>query len=237
MIGVIIQARSGSKRFPNKIYADINGKICLQRVLDGVCDAAIPNKIILAMPDYDKKSLNNARSSAKLIIWDNRFFDFFGNPDDLVERYFGAANKFGLSVIVRVTADCPFIQGKMIDDMLLEYMKDPNTYMANNDTICSMPYVDGLDIQIFNYRMIAETYLKTRDKFYREHVCPYMYREDTDFKIQRYSNIPPHQLISTKLPKIALDTLQDYELVKKLAIEYDKDHDINRAIEVVSNEI
>ena len=124
MIGVIIQARTGSTRFPRKIYEDINGKCTLERVLEGVKKAEIPNKIILAMPKCDDQEFINLLASGVFeSAIDDRFDMYFGDPDDLVDRYFQAARLHGIDLIVRVTADCPLIQGKIIDEMLIEYLK------------------------------------------------------------------------------------------------------------------
>ena len=58
MIGVIIQARTWSSRYPRKIYEDLSGITTLYRVLEGVTANHMPHTIILAMPNYDEKEFN-----------------------------------------------------------------------------------------------------------------------------------------------------------------------------------
>lgn len=236
MIGVIIQARSGSSRFPRKIFEDINGKNTLQRVLEGVTSAKVPHSIILAMPTYDKDEFESRERDAEFDPYtDDRFDVYFGHPEDLLDRYYDAANQFGLDLIVRVTADCPLVQGKIIDEMLLEYLKNGyNGFMGNNSLVSSSPYPDGTDVEIFPYWMLAETYQMTKDPHDREHVTPYMYRRGTSYKIHQFYNCRPNVQINMKHEDFSFDTPEDLVLIKAITKEYDKHGDLNKAISDVS---
>ena len=227
MIGIIIQARSGSTRYPNKIYEDLNGKCTLERVLEGAWSAEIPNKTILAMSEYDRVSFHKKEIS----IYPDKTELYFGHPDDLVERYYQAAKKFNVDLIVRVTADCPLIQGKIIDEMLCEYLKKGyNGFMGNNHLVSSAPYPDGTDVEIFPYWMLAETRQLTNDPIHREHVTPFMYRRGTEYKIYQFLNLVPNTMISTKFKDFSFDTEEDYRLLLALTKEYDKYGNLNEAI-------
>ena len=47
-LGIVIQARSGSKRFPNKIFYKIGNKSILEHVIDRVKSVNFKKKIIIA---------------------------------------------------------------------------------------------------------------------------------------------------------------------------------------------
>jgi len=232
MIGIIIQARTGSKRFPNKIYEDIHGKTTLYRVLEGCMSADLPHKIILAMPTYDKDVFEEKFDNGAFMgAVDGRFTTYFGDPDDLVDRYFNAARDNNIDLIVRVTADCPLIQGKIIDEMLVEYLKcDHNAYMCNNEFISNRPYPDGTDVEIFPYWMLVETKQMTSDPYHREHVTPYMYRRGTSYSIISFNNLRPNTMVNTRFPDLSFDTPVDLNLIKKVAKGYDQHGDLNKAI-------
>lgn len=232
MIGVIIQARTGSTRFPRKIYEDINGKNTLCRVLEGVTSAEIPNKIILAMPRYDETEFHKmVQSGAFYKATDERFATYFGHPDDLVDRYFQAARQYNIDLIVRVTADCPLIQGKIIDEMLSEYLKKGyNGFMGNNELISEVPFPDGVDIEIFPFWLLAETHQLTQDPGHREHVTPFMYRRGTEYNLHGFKNCRPNTQISMKFNDFSFDTHEDLMLIKALVKQYDKHGDLNKAI-------
>lgn len=239
MIGIIIQARTGSTRFPRKIYADINGKYTLQRVLEGATDAQIPNKIILAMPEYDKKEFESRITGAELInCTDERFGTYFGDPDDLLDRYFQAARKEGIDLIVRVTADCPMIQGHIIDEMLSEYLKNGyNGFMGCNELVAEAPYPDGMDVEIFPYWMLAEAWQLTTDLSHREHVSPFMYRRGTEYDIHPFCNRRPNSMVTMKFSNFSFDTEEDYRLISEIAAHYDECGDLNDALKATNFQI
>ena len=232
MIGIIIQARTGSNRFPRKTYEDINGKYTLQRVLEGTKASQVPHKIILAMPEYDKQEFEERAERGDFAKYiDSRFNAYFGSSDDLVDRYFQAARNNGLDLIIRVTADCPLIQGKIIDEMLCEYLKNGyNGFMGNNALVSDVPYPDGADVEIFPYWMLAETWQLTYSPHDREHVAPFMYRRGTEYDLHPFHNHRPNTMISTRFPDVSFDTKEDLALIKKIAIEYDKHNNLNKAI-------
>lgn len=233
MIGIIIQARSESCRFPRKIYENINGKYTLQRVLEGCTKSQIPNKIILALPEYDRTEIENRANLGEFLNFtDDRFHLFFGSESNLTERYFFASRKFGLDLIIRITADCPLIQGFLIDEMLQKYLKNNYRGYCGNMTVASpFPYPDGLDIEIFTYQMLAETYQSAKDPKHLEHCTSYMYRPDTGFTIYPFFNTVPNTTISTKYPDFSFDTEEDLQLIKAICAEYDVHENLNLAIE------
>jgi spore coat polysaccharide biosynthesis protein SpsF len=211
MIGIIIQARTGSTRFARKIYEDINGKNTLQRVIEGTNKSELAHKIILAMPRYDEDEFRKRQNDPDSCIGSrfadvNRFETYFGDPDDLVDRYFNAARLHSVDLIVRVTADCPLVQGKIIDEMLIEYLK------------------------IFPFWMLAETRQLTQDPVHREHVTPFMYRRGTEYNIHSFLNCRPNTMISMRFKDFSFDTPEDLTNIKHIVTEYDKHGDLDKAI-------
>lgn len=222
MIGVIIQARTGSSRFPRKIYEDLNGKSNLYRVLHSVTNNKLPNKIILAMPEYDKLEFNEKLSVGEFKgAVDYRFCTYFGDANNLVDRYFNAARMYGINTIVRITADCPF-GGVMADEMIIQYMKSgENCFMGNNQSVSRVPYPSGCDIEIFPYWMLAETARIAKDPVYLEHVAPFMYRKRTQYKIRSFLNAKPNSIIAMKFDNFSFDTDEDKQLLIEIIKKYD----------------
>lgn len=235
MIAVIVQARTGSNRFPRKIYADINGKDTLRRVLEGVSSAELPHKIILAMPEYDEKEFKERCRAGEFEYLDaQRFRTYFGSGDDLIDRYAQAARKFQVDLIVRVTADCPFIQGHIIDEMLCEYLKNGyNGFMGNNELVSDNWYPDGTDVEIFPYWLLMETHQLAVNPSDREHVTPFMYRRGTEYNIYPFRNQRPNSMITTRIEHFSFDTDKDYKLMQRIAKEYDQHHDLDKALKSI----
>ena len=129
----------------------------------------------------------------------------------------------GLDLIVRVTCDCPMINGILIDHMLSEYLNNGyKGFMGCNNLISPAPYPDGVDCEIFSWNMLAESHWKATRAEEREHVAPYMYRQDTQYKIYSFFNRRPNPIISAKIQDFSFDTLDDFHLLQKLTYEYDQ---------------
>jgi spore coat polysaccharide biosynthesis protein SpsF (cytidylyltransferase family) len=234
MIGIIVQARTKSTRFPNKIFADINGRYTLQRVLDGVKNSRMAHKIILAVPEYDREEIKDRIEKGELNdhLMHRGFSVYCGEPDDVLKRYYDAAGINGIDLIVRITADCPFIQGSIIDVMLTEYLSGGyNGYMYNR--LEKPMYPSGLDVEIFPWWMLVYAHQNATTPGDREHVTAFMRKLDHKYGFINDSFIGD-DFISMKYEDISFDTEKDYELIKKIAVEYDEHKDLNKAIELVN---
>lgn len=226
MIISIIQARTGSTRFPRKIYEDLNGKAAIQRVLRSVSDNKLVDYIILAMPEYDKAELYRLLENGFFKeCTDKRFRTYFGDSDDLIARYYNAAksvNAEGADLVVRTTADCPF-GGVLIDEMLREYLRlGYSGYMANTESISRASYQDGVDCEIFPMWLLEEATLSAKTKHQREHVTPYFYDGSSKCNRFPYDNLAPHTTIPDKFYNFSFDDGEDRNLIIELCKNYDK---------------
>lgn len=240
-IGIVIQARTSSSRLPGKIFKDLNGRHSIQRILDGCKKTIYPTKIILAMPKDDQVEIEGRIKNGELKGHIDGRFNLFistGSLNNLVDRYYGAANKHNLDVIIRLTADCPMNEAYWfgIDEMIAEYLQmGSRGFMGNNMTIAQNPFPSGIDIEIFNYEMIcwAKRYAKTDHEL--EHCVPIFYSDIGArlFGVIPFNNNRPHTMISRRISDFSLDTPGDYELLLKLTAAYDELQDLNKAIESV----
>jgi spore coat polysaccharide biosynthesis protein SpsF len=127
-VGIVIQARTSSKRLPGKIFKDLNGKHSIQRILEGCKKTIVPQKIVLAMPKEDELEIRKRIDNNELDGFVDDRFELFiadGDLNDVLDRYYKVARKFSLDAILRITADCPMHCGsyKIMDEMLMEYME------------------------------------------------------------------------------------------------------------------
>jgi spore coat polysaccharide biosynthesis protein SpsF (cytidylyltransferase family) len=90
--------------------------------------------------------------------------------NDVLSRYYQCAKVFKADVIVRITADCPFIDPDIIDEAIEYYFRTRHEY------VCFAP-IDGLDTEVFSFQLLKEAWKKAKDPYDREHVTPYMRRK------------------------------------------------------------
>ena len=122
---VFIQARQSSKRFPNKIFQKIGNKSILEIIYQRVSLSKKIDKIIFLIP--------NSKKNDKLQYFlKSKNLNFFrGSETNVLKRFVQASKKNKVKNIVRITADCPLVDGRMIDKLINIYSKDNLDYIYN----------------------------------------------------------------------------------------------------------
>lgn len=166
--GLIIQARMGSNRLPGKVRKFIGDKEVIDFLIDRLCGLNHNIKIIVAT------SNDKSNDSLCLKLKNQNIPYFRGSEYNVLDRFFQAATKYKFNNIIRITADCPFHDPNLIDEMIQFYLKEKLTYCSNIDP---PSYPDGFDIEIFTYKELANAFKNASDKYDMEHVTPYIRRE------------------------------------------------------------
>ena len=105
---IVIQARTGSKRFNKKILKKIDKSNVLEFLIKKLSKYFKKNEIVVATTN------NNSDLKICNIAKLNNVLFFQGSENDLVNRYYNCAKKFDISTIIRITSDCPLVDPKLI---------------------------------------------------------------------------------------------------------------------------
>jgi len=199
---VMIQARLGSSRLPQKVLAKIQGKSVIWHVINRVKKIKNVEQIVLITTtnDSDKILLDIAKQQ--------RVFGFTGSETDVLKRHYDCAVKFNADPIIRITSDCPLIDPKLSSDILQFYLDNNFDYVSN--TINST-FPDGLDTEIFSFKALKKAHLQSKLPLEREHVTTYFIKNIKKFKIYNYSNITN---LSTF--RWTVDQIEDLKFVRKI---------------------
>jgi len=200
----IVQARMNSTRLPGKVLKLILGKPILWYILNSLKRSKTINKIVIATTTskIDDKVANFA-NKMKIEV-------FRGSEKDVLKRYYDAARKYQADFIVRICADCPLIDPKVIDRVIHSALQSNKDYSTNN-----MPktYPLGYDVEVFTMNALSKAHKSTKNKNDREHVTLYL---------ERKPNLFSHNIIlaPTKYRKptwrLTVDTPEDLKLIKKI---------------------
>ena len=180
MTGIIIQARLGSSRLPGKIMLKLpSGRSVLEEVI------------------------HNCRQSGfrTFVASDSALFglaDFVGSADDVWLRYVGCAEDNGITVIVRVTADCPMITSDIIIGVVTEYELS-NVEYAYNHNDNDGGGGEGFDVEVFSLKDLIRF---GKD---REHVTGNLRKHAKKLKVE-----PPQK------EGLSINTLEDYVKVYRM---------------------
>ena len=159
-------------------------------------------------------SLNKA-DDVIVQLFKSRIKIFRGSENIYIYRYYDLATKTKAQTIVRITADCPFID-KSIIEKALKLFEDKNVdYLSN---VLDRSYPDGLDVEVFSYQTLKKTHEECKDLLLREHVTPYMKTGFYDkfktghFKVYNFKNKYDFSHL-----RWTLDTEEDYTFLAKMA--------------------
>ena len=165
-IHIIVQARTGSTRLPNKVMKYLEDKIVLQHVVDRLKESNYASKVIIATTV--KKDDN--------VIADfcikNNIHLFRGSELNVLERYYETVKYYKTDIIIRVTSDCPLVDVRYIDMMIEYYLKNKLNYLGPKYFGNHM-FPDGFNGEVFNFNVLEEAYNNSNDNE-KEHVTTYI---------------------------------------------------------------
>ena len=198
---VLIQARCGSTRLPNKILKDLCGKPSLQRMVERVQKSKLVDEVMVVT------SIEKANLQVVSLCADLGIRVFVGSEEDVLDRYYQAAKLIKPEYVVRLTADCPCIDPELLDEALSQIT--PSTdYMG----MLSETFADGLDIQIIKYDALEKSWKEANHSFEREHVTQYAIRHPEIFNLQDF--VSPIGDFGNH--RWTVDEPEDFEVVKKI---------------------
>ena len=129
-LGIIVQARTGSKRFKNKILKPLGSyRTVLEYLLSRLnnCNCSVP--IVVATTNSENDNV------IEDICLNNNVSVFRGDEDNVLVRFIGCANKYNFRKVIRVCSDNPFIDLKSIRQLVNEISSSDNfdyiSFMVN----------------------------------------------------------------------------------------------------------
>ena len=168
-IAIIVQARLGSTRLPNKILMNVGGKPLLEFMIERL--KSVGKEIIVATPDKEIADFCE----------DINIPCFVGSEDNVLDRYLKCATKFNVDVIVRVCAACPLIDSSGVYDLIEAYKENPDADLIHNKHRNGPPF--GTGAELFPTNVIERIVKTPHNKSHEEHVITYVFENPEEFKI------------------------------------------------------
>mgnify|MGYP003951282613 FL=1 len=178
-ITVIIEARTGSSRLPNKVVAEIEGKPMIFYVIDRIKQIKSVEQIILATTQEENDRILTE------IAKQNSIGSFVGDSIDVLDRDYQCALQNNADPIIRITGDCPLIDPDIVEEMLEFYLKNNYDYVSNR---INPKYPDGLDVEIYSFNTLQMAAQNAKWSSERELVTTYITKNPKNFKIFSYEN-------------------------------------------------
>lgn len=167
----------GSSRLPGKVLADISGKPMLAQLIDRIRSSRSLNEVIVA-------TTQETVDDPIIEFCQTRNIQCFrGDQFDVLDRFYRAAVLHQAGVVVRLTADCPLLDGVLIDQVVQSHIAQQVDFTTNRlPPPWKRSFPIGLDIEVCNFSALEKAWIQASLPYEREHVMPYLYNQPGRFK-------------------------------------------------------
>lgn len=207
-VALITQARMTSSRFPGKVLKAIKGKTLLQYHIERAQQSGLP-VIVATSNEYSDDVVAH-------FCTDKNIPFFRGSLKNVLERYYQCAKTFHLDQIIRITSDCPLIDGNLVIKGYHKFLKSNCDYLSNT---VSKTFPVGFDFEIFTFQTLKKAYENAFKEYEKEHVTPYIWKSHPEkFRIQSF-----RQNQDKSSYRLTVDMPEDFKLIKILIETYRAD--------------
>jgi spore coat polysaccharide biosynthesis protein SpsF len=172
----IIQARMASTRLAGKTLLDIAGQPLLGHVIDRVlASRRIEGVVVATTTDPSDDPIEKFAAGRHIAV-------FRGSIDDVLDRFYKAALQSEADPVVRITADDPFKDPEVIDQVVERLLSDPRIDYASNTIEPTFP--EGLDVEAFKASALERAWRQATLQSEREHVTPFIWKHPELFRLE-----------------------------------------------------
>jgi spore coat polysaccharide biosynthesis protein SpsF len=168
--------------------------------------AAIPGiaSVVLATTQSPADDELEAFARAAALRWVR------GSEEDVLDRFCLAARETQAEAVVRITADCPFLDPTVSGRVLAEYAaRRPGVDYVSN--VHPPTYPDGLDTEVFSVEALEIAAREASLPSEREHVTPYLWGHPDRFRL---ANVEHEDDLSEH--RWTVDTRADLDFVREV---------------------
>lgn len=210
-IKIIIQARTGSTRLPQKMilpFYENEGifSLILKRLTSNIEN----DKIVLATSDNPNNDVLEEISRHYGV------FCYRGSENDVLQRFIDAANATRTDKIIRVCADNPFLDINSLKTLVEKFSNTECDYLGFS-TSTGWPTIKthyGFWAEAVTLKALEKASAMTNESLYHEHVTNFIYGNPEKFNVN-FIKIPieieEHDDI-----RLTIDTKIDFDIQKEI---------------------
>jgi spore coat polysaccharide biosynthesis protein SpsF (cytidylyltransferase family) len=163
----------GSTRFPNKVVASLGGRPIVDHVLARAVRANCADVVVLAttLDPIDDVLVPIAHARGALVVR--------GAVQDVLSRFVAAADLVSPDVLVRLTADCPLLDPRLIDRVVRALVAEDGDYASNVEP---PSYPDGYDVEAMTVGCLRRMAARATLPYMREHVTALAREHPEEFR-------------------------------------------------------
>lgn len=201
----VIQARAGSVRLPGKVLLPLGGRPVLDWVVRAARAAAEVDEVVVATSDAPSDDVV-AAACDRLTVACVR-----GSEEDVLSRFRLAVSRHHADALVRLTADCPLHDPRLIDVVVGAWRASPTWDYVSTVLVRTLPR--GLDVELVTADALRRVHLVATGH-HRVHVTSGVYADPHSFACLGLCVAPD----SSDL-RMTLDTPADLEALQAVVAE------------------
>ena len=212
----------GSTRLPGKVLMEVNDRPLLAYQLDRISKSKKLDRVVVAT------SILEVDDAIESFCVDYGVDCYRGSENDVMSRYYDCAKKYNSDIVVRMTADCPFIDPEIIDKVVQKFKDDNVDYCGNTVPPDTNRFPDGSDIEVFSMEVLEQANLEVKDELFREHVTFQFWQDD------KYISSQFTQNKDWSAYRITVDYPEDFEVVRYILNVLNKKRTFGNLGEIIS---
>jgi spore coat polysaccharide biosynthesis protein SpsF len=176
---IIVQARTGSTRLPNKILKNLGGKNVLTVLMERLEKTEEPDGVVIATTNLPEDDV------IVELCKKNQWTYFRGSTLDLLDRHYQCAKFFSAEIVSKIPSDTPFNDPKIIDSVFRKYNEGGFDYVSN---LHPPTFPGGFDCEVFSFSALEESWKNAKKNYEREHTTGYIWDNPDKFRIGNMSS-------------------------------------------------
>jgi spore coat polysaccharide biosynthesis protein SpsF len=204
-IGIVVQARMSSARFPGKVLQPLAGKPVLGWLLERLSTVRLsreprgPSIVVATSTASEDDAVETlARAMGN---------DCYRGPlNDVAARLTEAAQGAGFDAFVRANADSPLLDCALIGQACRLYGKDDCDLVSN---VFPRSFPKGMSVELIGLAAMQRILQSTTDAQDREHVTRFAYANPGRFRIRNFTAARPHPAL-----QLSIDTPEDFQRIE-----------------------
>ena len=198
---VVLQARTNSTRLPCKVLLPVNGIPLVVLAAKRAANTGI--EVIVAT------STSPSDDGLALLIQSYGLRCYRGSLGNTLGRFVGALSQYSdETIIFRLTADNVFPDGRLLEEMLQDFLERDLHYLCSNGNASGLPY--GMSAEVTKLSYLRDAAKNATTYYDKEHVTPYIARRFGYAYFLKYATLKKSHYRCT------VDNYDDYTVIQNI---------------------
>ncbi len=212
---IIIQARTGSTRLPNKMLMPFYGD-------KGILEILL-NKLMSSLPQYMNDivvATTESKGDDKIELLCNTLNVncYRGSEEDVLSRFVDAAKFYNADKIIRICADNVFLDMAQLEYLIHNFSNSDVDYMSfiTKDGTPSIKTHYGFWTEAVKLEALEKVQSMTSEKLFHEHVTNYIYANPENFSLAFTPVSNTDKRIDDRSIRLTIDTETDFNISRQI---------------------